>query len=102
MFFCPDGFPPNSGLTGPNNTIYIYIYVCVCMCVCVRLCVCVCVYYMPLFVTLGFMQPPIVGHSDDHPPPRLQKKESLMINMVDFVSKSGGYLYVFQRLCVIS
>ena len=26
MFFCPDGFPPNSGLTGPNN-IYIYIYV---------------------------------------------------------------------------
>ena len=27
MFFCPDGIPPNSGLTGPNNTIYIYIYI---------------------------------------------------------------------------
>ena len=27
FFFCPDGITPNSGLTGPNNTIYIYIYV---------------------------------------------------------------------------
>ena len=28
MFFCPDGIPPNSGLTGSNNThIYIYIYI---------------------------------------------------------------------------
>ena len=27
MFFCPDGIPPNSSLTGPNNTnIYICIY----------------------------------------------------------------------------
>ena len=27
MFFCPDGIPPNSGLTGPNNTtMYIYMY----------------------------------------------------------------------------
>ena len=26
FFFCPDGITPNSGLTGPNNTIYIYIY----------------------------------------------------------------------------
>ena len=24
-FSCPDGITPNSGLTGPNNTIYIYI-----------------------------------------------------------------------------
>ena len=22
VFFCPDGITPNSGLTGPNNTIY--------------------------------------------------------------------------------
>ena len=35
MFFCPDGIPPNSGLTGPNNTIYIYIYIHVCVYVCV-------------------------------------------------------------------
>ena len=28
MFFCPGGIPPNSGLTGQNNTyIYIYIYI---------------------------------------------------------------------------
>ena len=27
VFFCPDGITPNSGLTGPNNTIYIYIYI---------------------------------------------------------------------------
>ena len=27
FFFCPDGITPNSGLTGPNNTIYIYICV---------------------------------------------------------------------------
>ena len=26
-FFCTDGITPNSGLTGPNNTIYIYIYI---------------------------------------------------------------------------
>ena len=26
FFFYPDGITPNSGLTGPNNTIYIYIY----------------------------------------------------------------------------
>ena len=25
-FFCHDGITPNSGLTRPNNTIYIYIY----------------------------------------------------------------------------
>ena len=25
--FCPDGIIPDSGLTGPNNTIYIYIYI---------------------------------------------------------------------------
>ena len=25
--FCPDGITPNSGLTGPNNTIYIYKYI---------------------------------------------------------------------------
>ena len=25
-FSCPEGITPNSGLTGPNNTIYIYIY----------------------------------------------------------------------------
>ena len=24
-FFCPDVITPDSGLTGPNNTIYIYI-----------------------------------------------------------------------------
>ena len=28
FFFCPDGIPPNFGLTGPNNT---YIYVCIYM-----------------------------------------------------------------------
>ena len=48
VFFCPDGITPNSGLTGPNNTIYIYIYiyicVCVCVCVCVSVCVCVVIY----------------------------------------------------------
>ena len=26
FFFCPDEITPNSGSTGPNNTIYIYIY----------------------------------------------------------------------------
>ena len=26
MFFCPDRIPPNSGLTGPNNTIYTVIH----------------------------------------------------------------------------
>ena len=26
-FFCPDGITLNSGLTGPNNYIYIYIYI---------------------------------------------------------------------------
>ena len=26
-FFCPDRITSNSGLTGPNNTIYIYIYI---------------------------------------------------------------------------
>ena len=26
-FFCHDGITPNSGLTGPNNTLYIYIYI---------------------------------------------------------------------------
>ena len=26
-FFCTDGITPNSGLTGPKNTIYIYIYI---------------------------------------------------------------------------
>ena len=26
LFSCPDGIPPNSGLTGPNNT-YIYILI---------------------------------------------------------------------------
>ena len=26
MISCPEGITPNSGLTGPNNTIYIYIY----------------------------------------------------------------------------
>ena len=24
FFFCPDGITPNSGLTGPNNTLYIW------------------------------------------------------------------------------
>ena len=27
FFFCPDGIIPNSGLTGPNNTLYIYMYI---------------------------------------------------------------------------
>ena len=27
MFFCPDGITPNSGLTGPNNTMYVCMYV---------------------------------------------------------------------------
>ena len=27
VFICPDGITSNSGLTGPNNTIYIYIYI---------------------------------------------------------------------------
>ena len=34
FFFSPDGITPNSGLTGPNNTLYIYTCVCVCVCVC--------------------------------------------------------------------
>ena len=25
--FCPDGITPKSGLTGPNDTIYIFIYI---------------------------------------------------------------------------
>ena len=32
VFFSPDGITPNSGLTRPNNTIYIYIYICMYVC----------------------------------------------------------------------
>ena len=31
FFFCDKGITPNSGLTGPNNTIYIYIYIFKCV-----------------------------------------------------------------------
>ena len=42
---CPDGITPNSGLTGPKNTIYIYIYIYIY----------ICMYIYPQFYGMDFL-----------------------------------------------
>ena len=84
--------------------IYIYIYICVCVCVCMCVCVCVFVYkFIHIYIyicilhgtvhDLGFHA--ISNRRTEWKP----LKES--INMVNFCSKSGGYLYVCLSLCII-